>query len=83
MEIAVETWVWIAFANDNEEPAKGDREGLLMPRRAVGYGRAVTVLMAARVAGRAVGASGELGDFQSTMPDFLGVRMPRALNRHL
>ncbi len=26
MEIAVETWFWIAFANDTEEPAKG-RQG--------------------------------------------------------
>jgi len=26
MEIAVETWFRIAFANDNEEPAKG-RQG--------------------------------------------------------
>ena len=50
-----------------------------MPRRAVGHGRAVTALTAARVAGRAIGAWGELGDFQSTMPDLFGVRMPRAL----
>ncbi|HTM74189.1 MAG TPA: hypothetical protein VL198_13250 [Pseudolabrys sp.] len=35
-----------------------------MPRRAVGHGRAVTALTAAHVAGRAVGAWGELGDFQ-------------------
>ena len=50
-----------------------------MPRRALGHGRAMTALTAAQVAGRAAGAWGELGDFQSTMPDFLGVRMPRAL----
>ena len=50
-----------------------------MPRRAVGHGRAVTALTAARVAGRAVGAWGELGDSKSTMPDLFGVRMPRAL----
>jgi hypothetical protein len=35
-----------------------------MPHRAVGHGRAVTTLTAAQVAGRAVGAWGELGDFQ-------------------
>ena len=35
-----------------------------MPRRAVGHGCAVTALAAARVAGRAAGAWGELGDFQ-------------------
>ena len=35
-----------------------------MPRLAVGHGRAVTALTAARVASRAVGAWGGLGDFQ-------------------
>ena len=49
-----------------------------MPRRAVGHGRAVTAPTAARVAGRAVGAWGELGDFQINDAGFC-VRMPRAL----
>jgi hypothetical protein len=48
-----------------------------MPRRAVGHGRAVTALTAARVAGRAVGAWGELGDFQINNAGFC-VRMQRA-----
>ena len=35
-----------------------------MPRRAIGHERAVNALAAARVAGRAAVAWGELGDFQ-------------------
>ena len=50
-----------------------------MPRRAVGHGRAVTALTAARVAGRAVGAWGGRGDFQINDAGFC-VRTPRVLS---
>ena len=49
-----------------------------MPRRAFRHGRAVTAPTAARVAGRAAGAWGELGDFQISDAEFC-VRMQRAL----
>ena len=49
-----------------------------MPRRASRHGRAVTAPTAARVAGRAVGAWGALGDFQISDVGFF-VRMQRAL----
>jgi hypothetical protein len=49
-----------------------------MTRRAVGHGRAVPALTAARVASRAVGAWGGLGDFQINDAGFC-VRIPRAL----
>jgi hypothetical protein len=50
-----------------------------MPRRAIGHERAVNALAAARVAGRTAGAWVSLAISKSTMPDLLGVRMPRAL----
>jgi hypothetical protein len=49
-----------------------------MPRRAIRHGRAVTAPTAARIAGRAVGAWGELGDFKINDAG-LCMRIPRAL----
>src|SRR5262245_24232021 len=39
-----------------KSPPRAGREGLLMPRRAIGHGRAVTAPAAVRVASRAAGA---------------------------
>jgi hypothetical protein len=77
MENAVETWFRIAFANDNEEPAKGRQgEGLAMPCHAVRH--AVTALMVARFASRAAGMRVVVMFSRSTVRVCVGERMSRA-----
>jgi hypothetical protein len=70
---AVETWCRIAFANNDEEPAKGRQGGLAMPRRAARHWLAVTALAVTFGAGRTTGARAIATVSKLKLPGFASV----------